>query len=79
MAKDLPVAWQVAQPEVMPAWFIVALLNAPVAKFEAEWQDSQDCVVGMWVLEGCFSAGAAMFVKLRPDPWHCAQLLVILT
>ena len=32
----LPFAWQVAQPDVMPVWLIVAALNAPVAKLLAE-------------------------------------------
>ena len=33
-AKLLPVAWQVAQPLVMPAWFIA--VPAKLVKFDAE-------------------------------------------
>ena len=41
--KLLPVSWQVAQPEVMPAWFI----GVP-AKLDVDlWQVAQSAVVGM--------------------------------
>ena len=79
LAKVLPLAWQVAQPEVMPVWLIVAALNAPVAKLLLAWQVSQACVVGMWLLAGSTSVGGAMLANERPAAWHCVQLLVMLT
>ena len=45
--KLLPVAWQVAQPEVMPAWFIA--VPAKLVNLLAAWQVSHACVVGMCV------------------------------
>ncbi len=59
--KLLPVAWQVAQPVVMPAWFIVPPLK--LVNFDAEWHSSQ-----AWVVGTCVGGGATgtMLAKVRP-------------
>ena len=71
-AKLLPAAWQVAQPLVMPVWFIA--VPAKFVNFVAAWQVSQAAVVGMWVAGG---ATGTMLAKLSPGPWQVAQPLVI--
>ena len=49
--KLLPVAWQVAQPAVMPAWFIAVPLK--LVNFVGAWQVSQAVApLGMWVAGG---------------------------
>ena len=48
--KLLPVAWQVAQPDVIPLWFIA--VPAKLVNLLAAWQVSQASVVGMCVAGG---------------------------
>jgi hypothetical protein len=80
--------WQLAQPLVMPLWFIklplkrALLPTGRVLMLEPgpTWQTSHVAVVGMWLL------GRPTIEKLAPGmanegaaaPWHCAQLLVVL-
>ena len=71
-AKLLPVAWHVAQPAVMPAWFIA--VPAKLVKALAEWQLSQAAVVGICVAGGAIGT---MLAKLKPGPWQVAQPLVM--
>ena len=71
-AKLLPVAWQVAQPLVMPAWFIA--VPAKLVKALGAWQVSQAAVVGTWVAGGALGT---MLAKLKPGPWQVAQPLVM--
>ena len=71
--KLLPTAWQVAQPELMPAWFI-----APPAKFvnlPGAWQSSHGCDVGMCV--GRRRRPGTTPAKLKPLEWHVAQPLLM--
>jgi len=59
--------WQVAQPTVMPVWFIVHAVNAVVFV----WQDSQANDVGIWPVAG-FG-----FTSANWPPWQVAQPVVI--
>jgi hypothetical protein len=59
---DFTPSWQVAQPEVMPAWLKVAGFQASVV-----WQVPHSAVVGMW-----FAPLAVAFVPL----WHELQVPV---
>ena len=43
LAKLKPLAWQVAQPVVMPAWFMVASAKLPAVV----WHSAQGWLVGM--------------------------------
>ena len=43
--KPLPLAWQLAQPDEMPAWFIVVPLK--LVNLDAAWHVSQGCPVGI--------------------------------
>ena len=61
--KLLPVAWQVAQPLLIPVWFIGA--PAKLVNALAEWQLSQAAVVGTCV------AGVPFAVA---PLWHVAQV-----
>jgi len=67
-----PVAWQVAQPVVIPVWFMVVLPQE--LKFDAAWQVSHARVVGMWFAGGAFGMPRS---KLSPAAWQVAQPLVI--
>jgi hypothetical protein len=58
--KLKPAAWQLAQPEVMPEWFIVQFLKPPTPVLVGEWHVSQAAVVGIWV------AGFAMTPASEP-------------
>ena len=49
--KVLPVSWQVAQPLVMPAWFIG--VPGPNAAVDL-WQVAQSALVGMWPVPCAF-------------------------
>ena len=49
--KLLPVSWQVAQPLLMPAWFIA--VPGPKAVVDL-WQVAQSAPVGMWPLPCAF-------------------------
>ena len=71
-AKLLPAAWQVAQPVVIPAWFIA--VPAKLVKALAEWQVSQAALVGMCVTGGVTTVAPA---KLLPVAWQVAQPLVM--
>ncbi len=53
--------WQVAQPAVMPVWFITVGLKAAVDL----WQVSQAAVVGIWV--------PAVLPKAALPLWQLAQ------
>src|SRR5512142_2913812 len=67
-AKLLPVAWQVAQPEVIPAWFIAVL--AKFVNLDAACQVSHAAVVGI-----CVAGGVTIVTpkKLLPAAWQVAQ------
>jgi hypothetical protein len=71
-AKLLPASWQVAQPVVMPAWFIA--VPAKLVNLVGAWQVSHAAVVGMWVAGGVTIVTPA---KLLPVAWQVAQPLVI--
>ena len=43
--KLLPVSWQVAQPQLIPAWFIAVPDRTP---WSSLWQVAHSAVVGMW-------------------------------
>lgn len=70
--KLLPTAWQLAQPDAMPACVIVP--PAKLVNLVGEWQSSQACDVGM-----CVGGGetGTMPVKLRPLAWQAAQPLLM--
>lgn len=72
--KLLPVAWQLAQPDAIPAWVIVP--PAKLVNLAGEWQSSQGCDVGMCVGGG--ETGTTP-VKLRPLAWQAAQPLLMPT
>ncbi len=68
--KLLPVSWQVAQPEVMPAWFITPDLNELVSA----WHSVHAAVVGTWF------AGlppVTPVAKDTVDVWQAAQSAVV--
>ena len=67
-AKLLPVSWQVAHPEVIPAWLIAH--NEKLVKLLVVWQTSHAAVVGMCVAGGVTIVTPA---KLLPVAWHVAQ------
>jgi hypothetical protein len=91
-AKLLPVMpgpWQLAQPPVMPTWFIAEFekrapsVTGSFAMLEPlpTWQLSHGAAVGMWL------AGGPTMLKLAAGIaneaaaaalWHCAQLFVVL-
>ena len=44
-----PASWQLAQPDAMPAWFMLqAVEKSPLPVRPGAWQDSQAAAVGMW-------------------------------
>ena len=49
LVKLRPEAWQVAQPDVMPAWLMVQVLKPPGA-VRLVWQVLHAAVVGIWLL-----------------------------
>ncbi len=71
-AKLLPVAWQVAQPLVMPAWFIARAGKA--GELGRRVAGLAGCVVGMCVGGGDHGTTPA---KLSPPAWQVAQPLVM--
>ena len=80
--------WQAAQLLAMPAWLIREPLNLaplPTGRLVTDepaptWHVSHDAVVGMWFVGSPtiakFAAGIAN--EAAAEPWHCAQLLVVL-
>jgi hypothetical protein len=67
-------SWHIAQPDVIPAWFIVHTLNWEVLT----WQLSQAASVGMWPAIGLVTSFGLMTVlKLLPVSWHMAHPLVM--
>ena len=67
--KLLPLAWQVAQPDVMPAWFIA--VPAKLVNLLAEWQVSHACG-GRNVRRRRRDLGTTL-AKLKPAAWQVAQ------
>jgi hypothetical protein len=61
-------AWQVAQPLVIPAWFIA--VPAKLVKADAEWHVSHAAVVGTWFDGFVFTVTP---VKLLPLSWQVAH------
>src|SRR6266704_4849960 len=67
-AKAWPL-WQVAQPLVMPAWFIT-----PGTKLTALWHSEQACVVGRWLLGRVAPVAVA---KLVIEAWQVSQAAAV--
>jgi len=63
--KLLPVAWHVAQPEVMPVWFIVAPVHTP----GVVWHSVHVWLVGTWFAGIAVMPAANDVVEL----WQAAQ------
>lgn len=78
--------WQVAQPELMPAWLNCALAKVvmpvegtrPVGA-PPRWQVSQDALVGTWAGANALMPTGNTPVKVPAvtvEPWQVAQLTV---
>jgi hypothetical protein len=61
--KLLPL-WQVAQPELIPVWFMVVL--GPKAAVLL-WQVEQSSVVGMWLTDLPTTPPAPVWQVAQPD------------
>lgn len=68
--KLLPLAWQLSQPEAMPAWFMTPPLK--LLNLAGEWHSSQGCGVGTCVAGG---DTGMMLAKLKPLAWQVAHPL----
>ena len=81
--------WQATQLRVMPVWFMREPLNlAPLGTGSAgtlepvpTWQNSQGSPLGMWLVgwPTMLKLAAGMAKLAAAAPWHCAQLLVVLS
>jgi hypothetical protein len=60
-ANAVPL-WQVAQPVVMPAWFI----TVPAKLTVDLWQVSQDALVGMWLVGFAKPAPPILWQEAQP-------------
>ena len=80
--------WQLAQPVVMPVWFMAEFLNvapfgtgvAAMLEPAPTWQASQDvdvgmCAVGSPTME---NPAAGIAKEAAALPWHCVQLALVL-
>jgi hypothetical protein len=89
-AVTLPAGWwQAAQLPLMPLWLISEPLNfAPlptgstvIEEPAKTWQTSHEAVVGMWFVGSptILKLAAGMAKLDAAGPWHCTQLLLVLS
>ena len=69
----MPASWQVAQPLVIPAWFI----TVPAKLVVDLWQVAQSAVVGMWPVPCGFGVTPVKAVPVALAAWHVVQPLVM--
>ena len=71
-----------AEKACFPDWLeakIVALQKENPGNEAKVMASLQEVVVGMWLAEGTFKVGGAMFANDEPVAWHCRQLPVMFT